>query len=352
MHLVQTNKRELMDRLHNTKEFLHKLDIPDELSNDIEVIMAAIDHYPWLVRHASARLLKDKELFLYAIAKNPRLYEVFDKNVLSERDLAIELLERLIGLEGEGERAYDNLMGFIPPDLLSDPEISSRLAVLCWKHYRYLDQAQKDDKDLTLRIVARHRHAPKEIPKHFLSDPDIIHASIAAFPLSIRFFSDEVRANRDIALDAVKRNAGSLKYLSAELRDDYDIVKAAVKKIGLAIQFASPRLRSDPDLVMYAMNRNTRNRTILDKVDPSLLSNKSVIMKAIYGNFEDTARLAEISVLMDPGVLAMIDKRLGKDPFGYYRNHFKKVSLQLKLENRQRYEAFSNEVLKIVARHT
>lgn len=350
MTYPETNKTKVLNMLADHKQSLWEINLSKEFADDIDVLKAAVDNNPWLIKFASMRLRQDKMFFQYCISKNPRVFEHFEQSLFFNNELVIELLEKLIPIEGQ--RIYLKLLTSIPPTLLQNREISSRMTLLCLDHYKILDDEQKNDKEFIMRLAARHRQAITMVPKCFLDDPDVISATISNFPLNIRYFSLETKSDKDLGLIAVKKNAGALKYLSPELKDDYEIVKAAIKKTGLAIQYASPRLRSNEELALYAMRRNTHGEIILDKLDPSLYSNKKVITSAIYGDFEKTARLADETLLNDSGVLDMINKRLSKDKYGYYKSEIKKASLRLKLENCQRYGSLSDNVLQMISNLT
>lgn len=225
-------KKEALDLVKKNGQALQTLN--NELRNDREIVLAAINQYCYALRFASNQLKSDKDVVLSAINHNT------------------------LSLQYASEK------------LLNDKQFISSVIKKDGMALQYASKNLQDDKGLVLLALKNNGMFLQHVNKMLREDVEVISAALEQNNLAMEFVSYDKRIeigvrkkyfgsytghnNKTIVLDAVKKDGSLLQYASKTLQNDRQIILTAVKQNGLALKFASDTLRSNHEIVTTAIS--------------------------------------------------------------------------------------------------
>ncbi|MBX9597697.1 MAG: DUF4116 domain-containing protein [Burkholderiales bacterium] len=291
-------KKEALDLVKKNGQALQTLN--NELRNDREIVLAAINQYCYALRFASNQLKSDKDVVLSAINHNT------------------------LSLQYASEK------------LLNDKQFISSVIKKDGMALQYASENLQDDKGLVLLALKNNGMFLQHVNKMLREDVEVISAALEQNNLAMKFVSYDKRIeigvrkkyfgsytghnNKTIVLDAVKKDGSLLQYASKTLQNDKQIILTAVKQNGLAIQYASEELRDDKEVVFAAVNNNG---LALKFASDTLRSNHEIVTTAIStvpNSFiyvsktlqDDTSFLLSL-IKSSASLISAIDNRFIKD---------------------------------------
>jgi len=154
----------------------------------------------------------------------------------------------------------------------------------------------RNDRDVTIAILARHARALKHVSKPLLSDRDVVLAAICQVPHSdyvngaletlmaehakfvFELASPRFRGDRDFMIAAAQKDWHTCEYAATELWHDREFVLSAVKRSGLLLEKASDALKADREVVMVAV---AQTGNALLHAAPELLNDRELAVWAV-----------------------------------------------------------------------
>lgn len=191
-----SNKKRVLGMLKRNIFYFKNID--DELKNDKDFILTAVQEIRGILFLAPKQFQDDKEVIIAAVQKN-------------------------------GCELYD---------------ASKRL---------------RDDKEVVLAAVKQAGEALQWASKQLQDDKEVVMEAVKQNCEALQYASERLQDDRDVVMEAVKSGKAifsALRYSSKRLQDDKEIVLVAIKKDKSALQYASGRLRSDKEVIAIAIRKN------------------------------------------------------------------------------------------------
>ncbi len=199
--------------------------VPDEILNNMPVMIEIIRRRGEALYHGSADLKKNQELIL----------EIARKNLLVTK--------------------------YVDPALLADPKFMLKLVAVNGKTLEYASDEIKNNKRIVSVAVRQNGHALYHANPRFLNDKSLV---IAAFGTPT--FSGEklekrdlpLIRDRDVIMASLNTGTGFIDKASDEMRRDRAFMLDAIGKCALAYTRAHASLKDDPEFIREALRRNGR----------------------------------------------------------------------------------------------
>jgi hypothetical protein len=229
----------------------------DELKDDIEVVITALNSDRRAIKYTSERLKDNKEVI---------------KNILNQEGLLIKYASKR---------------------LRSDKELGLLAVQKNPLAFQYLGGSLKNDKDVVLTTLKKKDADYKLldfIPQRMFSDKEILDILIKKKLEVLKYAPEELRNDPELAIKSISQNYSNLKYVNKELRDNESFMDK-VLKLQKPNSFLNNHLKTfySPRLKLEEKNRNNFSVKIGDKtiffVDiptkKEILFFKTVLFKAI-----------------------------------------------------------------------
>lgn len=178
------------------KDWKQLEEMDDELKNNKEVVIVAVNLEGFAIDYASPTLKNDKEVVLTAINQNGNALGSASENFKNDKEIVLAAMK-------------ENYYAF-----------------------NYASEILKNDIEFILNVIN-------------------ISGAILAF------LSDEFKNNKQVVLAAVNQEGEALEYASENLKDDKEVVLAAVNKWGGALEFASHTLKNDDEVAFAALKNDS-----------------------------------------------------------------------------------------------
>ena len=313
----------------------------DKLKDDKDIVLKAVNQNGLALIYASDRLKNDKEVVLKAIESNTYAIEYASDELKKDKDIILKLIEK----DGNGF-VYP---AYFTDELKDDKEFMlkaiERNALLLIDASNRL----KDDKDVVLKAVNKNGSALIYDSDRLKNDKDVVLKAIESNVYAIEYASDELKKDKDIILKfiekdanaysyymyifnnkldddrefiskAIEVNARVLMYASDRLQDDKEIVLKAVENSGSSLMYASKRLRDDKEVVLKAVENNG---VILECASDRLKDDREVVLKAIENSgsalicaskrLRDDKEIALKAIEKRPDLLKNVSEKLRND---------------------------------------
>ena len=244
--------------------------VSNDLRNDEDVILAAMNNGAWYFKYAGERLKRNKEF-----------------------------VARIAGNSFSGQ----NILEYVDSELLNDREYMISLIKTNEKCILHIGESLKNDKTFWLSVLKLDNDGIyitdflEEAGKEVLNDIDVAKAAIEKNGITIKFFDTSIKKNKQLALEAIKRNGSAIGYVdpSLGLSDDINVVKMAIDSNPYSIRYASDRLKKNEDVALYAIKTNC---SAIDVLHSSLLANKKFILK-VMSSIDKLDRQFVYDIFMD-----------------------------------------------------
>ncbi|MGZ3732343.1 MAG: DUF4116 domain-containing protein, partial [Parachlamydiaceae bacterium] len=187
----------------------------EELKNDKEFMLAAVQRYGSALQYASEELKSDKEFMLAVVERNGSAFlQYASEKLKSDKEFMLAAVQR-----------YGSAI-------------------------EYASEKLKSDKEFMLAAVQRYGSAIEYASEELKSDRDFVLAAAVQSRLALRYASEELKSDREIVLVALEQSGLALEYASEELKSDREIVLVALEQSGLALEYASEEFKSDREIVL------------------------------------------------------------------------------------------------------
>ena len=205
----------------------------DELKDDKSIVMAAVSRRGEALRFASDRLRCDRDVVMAAVDQSGWALEYASDELRNDEEVV------LTAIQGGDDtcNGYSFAMEYASEELKSNKEFMIKAIELTeGEAFAKASDTLKNDKEIVL-IAVKNCSPPHQC------DPTIVLA----------YASDQMKADKDVVLAAVRRNGWSLNYASEELKADRDVVLVATINNPWSLTYASPTLRADKEFMMYVV---------------------------------------------------------------------------------------------------
>lgn len=223
----------------------------DEIKNDKEVVLAALQMHGAYLEYASEELKQDRNVVLAAI-KSFRF--VFDRGWVSEA-LKDDKEFMLSVLQQDGNpriEHYGSLLQFASDRLKNDRDIVLAAIKKEGLALEYAAQVFKNDNEIVLTAVRQDGYALMLASAALKGNKEIVLAAVLQNGCALQYASDALKNEKEIVLSAVQQDGYALCFASDLLKNDKDIVRAALQNYDKALYFASEQLKKDPEFLNSA----------------------------------------------------------------------------------------------------
>ena len=268
--------------------------LSEELQDDKEVVMAAIQRFGSNFKYASLRLRDDKETVMEAVTQHADTLEYASVRLRNDKEVVMAAL------------AGGAVLRHASDILQNDREVV--IAAVSKKHLelKYASSELKDDKEIVMMVVLSSRwdsglcnasdrlknnkdivmaaltkskgRALEHVSLEMKNDRDIVKAAIAMSARTIEHASDALKNDREIMTLVLKKNGSLLIHASDTLKNDQAIVMMAVTQDGDALEHASSEFKNDREIVMLAM---TKNGSALEFASDELKNDRQIVLAAV-----------------------------------------------------------------------
>ena len=205
----------------------------DELKDDKSIVMTAVSRHSEALCFASDRLRCDRDVVMAAVDQSGWALEYASDELRNDEEVVLTAIQGWDGVSCN----YSFAIKHASEELKSNKEFMIKAIELTeGEAFAKASDALKNDKEIVL-IAVKNCSPPHQC------DPTIVLA----------YASDQMRADKDIVLAAVRRNGWSLNYASEELKADKDVVLVATINNPWSLTYASPALRADKEFMMYVV---------------------------------------------------------------------------------------------------
>ena len=204
----------------------------DELKDDKSIVMTAVSRHGEALCFASDRLRCDRDVVMAAVDQSGWALEYTSDELRNDEEVVLTAIQGW-----DGFCNYSFAMKHASEELKSNKEFMIKAIELTeGEAFAEASDALKNDKEIVL-IAVKNCSPPHQCA------PTIVLA----------YASDQMRADKDVVLAAVRRNGWSLNYASKELKADRDVVLVATINNPWSLTYASPALRADKEFMMYVV---------------------------------------------------------------------------------------------------
>jgi hypothetical protein len=266
------DKSTILKEFEKNNPFLNLSLVSDELRNDRDVVLLAIQKQGVNFRHAHESLRKDRELISEAVRYYNNILsrltmdfplKYVDKEILMDRNFAFSLVEingkvlEFLDSQFQNDRAfvltavktYGQALEFANEQFKVDQEIIEEALKNNGMALKYLTLASKQDKDLVLIAIKSAIESFKYASVRCKNDIDILAKAVQINADVLKYVDRPLYKNKEIFLELVKVNGLSLKHADPSLKKDKEVVLDAVRNNALALQFADKSLQKDADIL-------------------------------------------------------------------------------------------------------
>eukprot|EP00941_MAST-03F_sp_MAST-3F-sp1_P006265 g6265.t1 len=133
------------------------------------------------------------------------------------------------------------------------------------KLLKKLHASFRDDRDIVLAAVQKHRKALSYASMRLRSSKEVVLAALHSHPPEsgcvFKYASESLRDDKEIALIAMRKAGSNLQYASSTLQNDFDVVLAAVQsrtnqskyQSEWSLQYSSMEMQSNREVVKEAV---------------------------------------------------------------------------------------------------
>ena len=252
INFIKNNDELIYDLIKNYNVYDLLFYANENIKNDKQIIMSAIEKDASFIKYASENLKADQEIVLYALSCNFDEYGDCKSNILQY------ISEKLKNDKIFISKYLDKCSGFCSFDCDSFGE-----EVLF-------------DKEILLKL--------------FNIEPGIFRSIVDKFENDHRL--KELINDKCLMMLVVKKRGDCLKYLSDDLKSDKEIVLTALKNDGLSLQYASENLKNDKEIILTAINNNG---LALDYANKETWKDKEIMINAILKGWIEDMREKDLS---------------------------------------------------------
>ena len=231
----QLNKQIAFEVLKQKGDYLQKMDY--SLRQDKDLVLVAMETYPYAIASASEKLQDDRDVALLAITKDPSTFRFLGKTLKDDK----EMVWIAVSAGASINDASDRLRG---------------------------------DRELVLTAINNSRNF-LIISTNLQDDKEVILAAVKKDGVSLKYASNKLKNDKEIVYAALSTTHGSLEYASKELRNDLDAVLTALYYSDRNISYVSDELLRHPSV-----------RFILDTPGICQSDNWPIIKQALVEQYE------------------------------------------------------------------
>lgn len=263
---------EALDLVKKNGQSLQNLN--DELRNNKEIVLAAINQYCYALRFASEQIKSDQEVVFSAVNQNPLSLQYASEKLLNDR----QFIKMVVKKDGMA-------LQYVGENLQTDKELVLLALSNNGMALKYVNNELREDVEVISTALKQ-----EQMAMEFVS-----YAKRAEFGLSDKYFgSYDGYDNRDVVLFASKKDISLLQYASKRILNDKKFILDIVKHDGMGLQYASKNLQGDLDVILTAIGQNKSSMRFVNYNKRNLLNDsykyfgsytgydtKSIVLKAI-----------------------------------------------------------------------
>lgn len=249
----------------------------ERLRRDGEVVLTAVKRDGMALRVAAADLRNNLDIVLAAVQSNGMILEFVHKDLRSHVPVVLAAVQQnVMALPFASEELRDNwdivsaavekegsILQFASARLRNNKDMALKAVQKSYLVFDCLNSGLQQDRDIILAALAALKENSNWIPKpggggplHLSMDREIILEFVNRKADILPLIKEEFRDDQEIVLKAVQRKGEMLQFASPRLRSNRDVVLTAVQNNGLALEFASAELRGNPEVALAALKQN------------------------------------------------------------------------------------------------
>lgn len=237
---------------------------PEEITDNEELVSAAVEKFGIALEFASKRLQDTKQIVIRAVSNDYRALRCAGPNMQDDVDVV------LAAVTSQNNAAKANGQSRIEVAFLAGDETfaggfacaSARIRDMAdvalasvtgvGVTLKCVSDRLQNDREIVLAAVKSTGWALRYASKELRADPEIVQTALAQSALAIEFIPDEL-LTFDMVLAAVKSAPEVLSRIAMRWRENDEIVRAAVAVDGCALEHAAASLKDDPEIVRIAV---------------------------------------------------------------------------------------------------
>jgi hypothetical protein len=219
-----------------------------ELSNERELMVQKIQHYPYLLAYADDKYRDDEKLVMVAIKKNGRTLEYASKRLQDNEKLVSEAVS-----------SNGGALAYVSSRLQDDDDIVSIAVDAYGAYLQHASKRLQDDDDIVMDALRSNGANLQYASKRLRDDKWYVNLAISNHASALEYASKRLQNDRALVLISVRTYSSNLSYASKALQDDKSLVLEAVKIDGRALRYASKRLKNDKEVVRLAIKNDAQN---------------------------------------------------------------------------------------------
>ncbi len=233
-----------------------------ELQNDKEYMIQAVQHNRYALDKASATLKDDKDVVTAAVQKDGNALKYASTRLKNDKIMVLDAIQQ-----------SGSAIQYASKELRDDAEVMLAAVKKFDIALVYGSKRLRNNKDLVRTAIKCHDNDRTLLmaSKQLQNDKEIVLEAVKKNGRSLEYASKRMKNTEEVVLAAVQQRGKSLQHASRRLRNQKRIALAAVNQDGGALQYAFKKLRDDEEVVLAALNNPVHGYyDIFKKASPRL----------------------------------------------------------------------------------
>lgn len=231
----------------------------EELRSDPEFVLKMVSYKPRAFQYASEDLHDNRDLILQIV--NDEYFDGYALNYISEElkndyDIFIAAVQRVYWT-----------IEFASYELQMNHDIAMAAVKTDGDALSYLPSEIRANREIVMEAVRNDGCALYYASEELKNDRELVMEAVLQDAYALRWASEEMQADYEMVLEAVQRKGYVLEYASDELKANRVIVLAAVNNVPSAIEFASEDLQNDDEVLRVAEERIKEFEELSEETD-------------------------------------------------------------------------------------
>jgi hypothetical protein len=191
----------------------------------------------------------------------------------------------------EGIKKHPKSLNFVSHEMRNDANFMLKAFDVNPYSIEFISDNLKNSKEFFSKILKKDGKMLRHCSKKLSNEKEIVlialsnyfNTSTPSFDVNmLEFVSLELRKNEEVVLESLKRG-NSLVHVPNYFRNNNDIVILGITKNAKNLEFADEEYRKNKEIVLLSLetHKDPNEKNLLKFVDPSLLEDEQIILKAI-----------------------------------------------------------------------
>lgn len=259
MSEIITSKKEALKKL----EFCLDLSLcSEQLQDDKDVVLLAVEKNPFCLQHASPRLRSDSDIVCEAARQDYGSLIYANRDILCDKPTMLKILSYAsMALEYAGDNIKD------------DKEAIETAIEHKGLSLKYASKKLKEDKSLVLKALANTYFVTSYlrdlIPLSLKNDKDLYHCIVDSNQrinlVGVKIFNPDICDDIDIVMKAVSKDVENMRCASDRIKRDKTLMLPLIKNDEHIFEYIGDNLNDDEEVALEALSMNKSNLRFVSK---------------------------------------------------------------------------------------